>query len=127
MSSVRRSHGEPINVHAGQNVNLTCTYDSEANGLLHTCWGKGQLPNSGCGDQLIGTSGPAVIEKSRTSSRYQLLGRLEQGDVSLTIINVTESDTGVYGCRIEIPGLFNDDKHHFELNVLPGESFSHRH
>ena len=62
-----------------------------------------------------------MIEGTRASSRYQLLGRLDEGDVSLTILNLRDSDAGRYGCRVEIPGWFNDDKHHFDLTIETGE------
>ena len=61
-------------------------------------------------------------EGTTVSSRYYLLGRLDQGDVSLTILNITEADAGCYGCRVEIPGWFNDDKRHFNLVVMEGQS-----
>ena len=58
---------------------------------------------------------------SLVSSRYQLLGDLRKGDVSLTILNVSEMDSGRYGCRVEIAGWFNDLKQHFKLRVQKGE------
>ncbi|MED6265121.1 hypothetical protein CHARACLAT_022183 [Characodon lateralis] len=101
----------------GQNVTLTCKYDIIKNGAAHVCWGRGQLPTSRCDNQLISTDGYKVIEETRVSSRYQLLGRLNEGDVSLTILNLTKEDAGKYGCRVEIPGWFNDEKHQFDLSV----------
>lgn len=86
------------------------------------CWGRGQIPNSGCNNQLIATNGEAV--KERTSDRYQLLGRLDQGDISLTILNITELDSGQYGCRVHIAGFFNDQKHQIQVIVETGESAS---
>ncbi|KAL4601651.1 hypothetical protein GN956_G25692 [Arapaima gigas] len=56
----------------------------------------------------------------RLSDRYQLLSGLDRGNVSLTIINVAKEDSGLYGCRIEIPGWFNDQKQHFFLTVEEG-------
>ncbi|MEQ2186473.1 hypothetical protein GOODEAATRI_028821, partial [Goodea atripinnis] len=101
----------------GQSVTLTCKYDIIKNGAAHVCWGRGQLPKSRCYDQLISTDGNKVKEETRVSSRYQLLGRLDEGDVSLTILNLTKEDAGKYGCRVEIPGWFNDEKHQFDLSV----------
>ncbi|KAM8741144.1 uncharacterized protein AB9X84_018634 isoform 3-T3 [Acanthopagrus schlegelii] len=101
----------------GQNVTLSCKYDFKYYGALAVCWGRGALPISGCTNQLISTDGRRVIEGIRASSRYQLLGRLDEGDVSLTILNLRDSDAGRYGCRVEIPGWFNDDKHHFDLTI----------
>lgn len=42
------------------------------------------------------------------SPRYRLLGSAGDGDVSLTILDAQWSDNGEYGCRVEIPGWFND-------------------
>ncbi|XP_071362302.1 hepatitis A virus cellular receptor 1 homolog [Trachinotus anak] len=101
----------------GESVTLPCTYDVKHHGRLSVCWNRGDLPNSGCNNQIISTDGP-----SRVSSRYQLLGRVEDGDVSMTIVNLIETDAGRYGCLVEIPGWFNDDKHHFDLSVEPARS-----
>ncbi|KAM8741147.1 hepatitis A virus cellular receptor 1 homolog isoform 2-T2 [Acanthopagrus schlegelii] len=101
----------------GQNVTLSCKYDFKYYGALAVCWGRGALPSRGCTNQLISTDGRRVIEGTRASSRYQLLGRLDEGDVSLTILNLTDSDAGRYGCRVEIPGWYNDGKHHFDLTI----------
>ncbi|XP_071361902.1 T-cell immunoglobulin and mucin domain-containing protein 4-like [Trachinotus anak] len=101
----------------GESVTLPCTYDVKHHGRLSVCWNRGDLPISGCNNQIISTDGP-----SRVSSRYQLLGRVEDGDVSMTIVNLTETDAGRYGCREEIPGPFNDDKHHIDLSVEPAPS-----
>ncbi|KAM9847311.1 hepatitis A virus cellular receptor 1 [Aulostomus maculatus] len=95
---------------AGQRVDLPCKYNIKVNKRLFSCWGRGEIPASGCGKQLIATDGLKVRENTRVSSRYQLLGPLEDGDVSLTILNTTEGDSGLYGCRVEIPGLFNDQR-----------------
>ncbi|XP_038144375.1 hepatitis A virus cellular receptor 1 homolog [Cyprinodon tularosa] len=102
----------------GQNVTLNCRYDIKKEGASHACWNKGQIPNWGrCNNKLISTDGYKVIKETRVSSRYQLLGRLDEGDVSLTILNLTEEDAGLYGCRVEIPGWNNYQKHHFVLFV----------
>ncbi|XP_034463075.1 hepatitis A virus cellular receptor 1 homolog isoform X2 [Hippoglossus hippoglossus] len=102
---------------AGGSVTLPCSYDMKNRKPLSVCWNRGNLPVFKCDNVLIATDELSVREDSRRSSRYQLLGRLDQGDVSLTILNVTESDAGQYGCRVEIPGWFNDDKHHLDLTV----------
>nr|XP_033503533.1 T-cell immunoglobulin and mucin domain-containing protein 4-like [Epinephelus lanceolatus] len=99
------------------NVTLPCTYDIKYYGVLTVCWGRGEIPNSGCNKQLISTDGQKVKEGSRVPSRYQLLGRQDEGDVSLTILNVSESDAGRYGCRVAVPGLFNDLKYHIDLTI----------
>uniref|UniRef100_A0A3Q1GPX4 Ig-like domain-containing protein n=1 Tax=Acanthochromis polyacanthus TaxID=80966 RepID=A0A3Q1GPX4_9TELE len=102
----------------GENVTFTCRYNRKSYGALSVCWNRGDIPNLGmCNNQLISTDGNKVKKQSGVSSRYQLMGRLDQGDVSLTILNLREADAGRYGCRVHIAGLFNDDKHHFDLTV----------
>ena len=41
--------------------------------------------------------------------------------MSLTINNAAVSDTGLYCCRIEVRGWFNDIKTTLELKINPGE------
>ncbi|XP_039669791.1 hepatitis A virus cellular receptor 1 homolog isoform X2 [Perca fluviatilis] len=92
----------------GHNVTLPCTYDSLTHGVLSFCWGRGVVPRSQCSSTILSSQDGAV--PFRQSPRYQLLGRVTDGDVSLTILDAQWSDAGVYGCRIEIPGWFNDKK-----------------
>ncbi|KAM9849760.1 cell adhesion molecule Dscam2-like [Aulostomus maculatus] len=47
------------------------------------------------------------------------MGKIAEGDVSLTIRQAQESDSGMYGCRVEVPGWFNDKKHQLTLTVVP--------
>ncbi|XP_053188053.1 hepatitis A virus cellular receptor 1 homolog, partial [Scomber japonicus] len=99
-----------------------CEYNIKKHGRTSACWGRGSIPYSGCNNQIIYTDGSKVT--TRASSRYQLLGRLEDGDVSLTILNTTEEDAGLYGCRVEIPGWFNDQSHHIDLTIEKAPSTS---
>uniref|UniRef100_A0A669ED10 Ig-like domain-containing protein n=1 Tax=Oreochromis niloticus TaxID=8128 RepID=A0A669ED10_ORENI len=111
----------------GHNVTLTCRYDAKTYGVLSFCWGKdrGTIPNRGCANEVLKTDGTSVI--SRLSERYLLMGNLGRGDVSLTIRQVEEQDSGVYGCRVEIPGWFNDQKRHVTLKVNAGETKTNVH
>ncbi|XP_034088111.1 T-cell immunoglobulin and mucin domain-containing protein 4-like [Gymnodraco acuticeps] len=102
---------------SGQDVNLTCKYDIKYHGALSMCWGRGDIPNSGCNNQLIASDGRLVTFGGGASSRYRFLGRLQDGDVSLTVLNVLETDAGRYGCRVQIKGWFNDEAHHIDLSV----------
>uniref|UniRef100_A0A3B4X6V0 Ig-like domain-containing protein n=1 Tax=Seriola lalandi dorsalis TaxID=1841481 RepID=A0A3B4X6V0_SERLL len=119
VSTVAHSDSREVEGRAGESVTLTCKYDAK-NGRLSACWNRGDVPlRGGCNNQIISTDGQTV---TRVSSRYQLLGRLDEGDVSMTILNLTETDAGRYGCRVDIPGWFNDEKHHFDLTVDSGET-----
>ncbi|XP_040903392.1 protein sidekick-1-like [Toxotes jaculatrix] len=100
----------------GTDVTLTCKYDAQYYGELPSCWGRGTIPSRGCANEVIRSNGLSM--SSRLSERYLLMGNLKEGDVSLTIRRVEESDSGTYGCRVEIPGLFNDYKHQLTLTVV---------
>lgn len=104
----------------GDNVTLPCSYDTQTYGILDFCWGRGQLPLSRCSD-IIFSSEPGVVP-SRQSPRYQLLGMVTKGNVSLTILNAQWTDAGEYGCRVEIPGWFNDQKVNIDLVIEEGKS-----
>ncbi|KAK5864912.1 hypothetical protein PBY51_016117 [Eleginops maclovinus] len=102
----------------GHNVTLPCRYDPKTHGVLSFCWGRGNLPNSQCSRTILSSEdGTVLILKS---SRHQLRGSLLDGDVSLTILDAQWSDAGVYGCRVEIPGWFNDLK--VNTNLLMKEA-----
>ncbi|XP_049891530.1 T-cell immunoglobulin and mucin domain-containing protein 4-like isoform X2 [Epinephelus moara] len=115
--SVSEGDGSRVVGRLDGNVTLPCTYDIKHHGVLLVCWGRGEIPNSGCNKQLISTDGQKDTEGSRVSSRFQLLRRLDEGDVSLTILNISETDAGRYGCRVRVPGLFNDLKYHIDLTI----------
>ncbi|XP_036444980.1 hepatitis A virus cellular receptor 1 [Colossoma macropomum] len=93
----------------GQDVTLPCKYDSKYHGKCEICWLKGDIPASGCGAEILTTNGDEV--NRRTSTRYTLKGDIQSGDVSLTIVNATKHDSGKYGCRVHVPGWFNDEKY----------------
>uniref|UniRef100_A0A3Q1HPD1 Ig-like domain-containing protein n=1 Tax=Anabas testudineus TaxID=64144 RepID=A0A3Q1HPD1_ANATE len=107
---------EVIIATVGTDVTLPCNYDSDYYGSLSVCWGRGDIPSRGCANEVIKSDGTSVV--SRLSERYLLRGNSGKGDVSLTIRQVEESDSGVYGCRVEIPGWFNDHKHQQTLTVV---------
>ncbi|KAF3705501.1 Hepatitis A virus cellular receptor 1 -like protein [Channa argus] len=106
----------------GHSVTLPCKYDIKYYSERSVCWNRGEISYSGCNNQLIATGTFKGKEETNFSSRYQLLGRLDDGDVSLTILNLTETDAGRYGCRVDIPGWFNDEKLHFDLTIEEGYS-----
>ncbi|XP_016157054.1 PREDICTED: hepatitis A virus cellular receptor 1 homolog isoform X2 [Ficedula albicollis] len=107
----------------GQDVTVPCRYNVQSsNDITSMCWGRDRCPNSKCSQPIIWTDGWRVTEQH--SSRYQLKGQLWRGDVSLTIVNAREADSGFYCCRVEIPGLFNDQliNHKVVIKKAPGST-----
>ncbi|ELK17311.1 Hepatitis A virus cellular receptor 1 like protein [Pteropus alecto] len=100
----------------GQPVTLPCTY-STASEVTTMCWGRGGCPRSVCSDQLIWTDGYRVTFQK--NMRYELNGIIPKGNVSLTIKNAQQSDSGTYCCRIEHSGWFNDKKVNILLEIKP--------
>lgn len=104
----------------GDNVTLPCRYDAQAHGPLSFCWGRANVPMSKCSSTILSSVDGASLFTQ--SPRYQLLGRVGDGDVSLTILNAGWSDGGEYGCRVEIPGWFNDHKVNIQLVIEDGKT-----
>lgn len=102
----------------GDMVTLPCKYDVSTYGLSNVCWGRDQSWFN-CEHTLIASNGLTV--HYRESYRYSLPGKLQHGDVSLTIKAAQIADTGFYVCRIEIPGLFNDLSYSVYLIITNGE------
>ncbi|NXG07944.1 TIMD4 protein, partial [Sakesphorus luctuosus] len=98
----------------GQPVKLPCNYQVTRH-IYDICWGRGFCPNSKCKNTILETHGSMVI--SRKPQRYDLQGSVFSGDVSLTIGMVEAEDAGVYCCRVEVPGWFNDIKETVWLEV----------
>ncbi|NWV16477.1 HAVR1 protein, partial [Origma solitaria] len=91
----------------GQDVTVPCYYNVQSRrDITSMCWGRESCPSSKCSRPIIWTDGWRVTEQH--SSRYQLKGDLQNGDVTLTIVNARETDSGTYCCRVELPGWFND-------------------
>ncbi|XP_072001476.1 hepatitis A virus cellular receptor 1 homolog [Engystomops pustulosus] len=93
-------------------ITLPCKYSAKTTSM---CWGRGRCPNFWCNDEILRTDGYNVTW--RKSDRYQLLGHIRQGDVSLTITGATKEDEGTYCCRVEIPGLGNDLKIEIKVKI----------
>lgn len=103
----------------GKNITLPCDYSTKRHGITTTCWGRGTCPSFGCADTVVWTNGQEVT--FRKFSIYQLMGNIHQGDVALTILNVTEEASGTYCCRVEIKGWNNDQKTNVEVVIEKGE------
>lgn len=99
----------------GDNVTLPCNYNTRTLSGPSFCWGRGKVPLSKCSDTILSSKEGRVTY--RQSTRYQLQGRLPDGDMSLTIVYAQRGDAGTYGCRVEVPGWFNDYKVNIRLSV----------
>ncbi|XP_040603870.1 hepatitis A virus cellular receptor 1 homolog [Mesocricetus auratus] len=102
----------------GHPVKLPCTYPV-SNGISSMCWGRGECGDT-CGQTLIWADGHKIYYQ--TNNRYQLKGQLLGGDVSLTIENTTESDSGLYCCRVEMKGPNGVQRLTVSLQVQPDNS-----
>uniref|UniRef100_A0A8C4XD71 Ig-like domain-containing protein n=1 Tax=Erpetoichthys calabaricus TaxID=27687 RepID=A0A8C4XD71_ERPCA len=94
----------------GHNVTLPCWYSVHLNGVRPFCWKRSDCPptitfTSWCGSDEIYSEGDKV---TRVSDKYQLTGDIQQGNLSLTVVNVSMEDRGPYCCRVDIQGMFND-------------------
>ncbi|XP_063301461.1 T-cell immunoglobulin and mucin domain-containing protein 4-like isoform X2 [Pelobates fuscus] len=100
----------------GQHITLPCTYSVTSSSDITTmCWGRDSCPKSKCNQPIIYTDGYKVTFSS--SDKYQLIGEIRNGQVSLTIMNAKLEDQGTYCCRVEHHGWFNDMKLNIELQV----------
>ncbi|PKU42884.1 hypothetical protein llap_6809 [Limosa lapponica baueri] len=107
----------------GQDITVPCFYRvKNREDITSMCWGRDKCPTSKCSRTIIWTDGWKVTERS--DSRYKLKGNLQMGDVSLTIVNAVEADSGTYCCRVEISGWFNDQLRNYDVVVekAPGST-----
>ncbi|CAH6786474.1 BC053393 [Phodopus roborovskii] len=100
----------------GRPVTLPCTYPV-SHGISPTCWGQGACFFGKCKDVVILTNGYYVYYKR--NNRYHLPGKILQGNVSLTIQKVRESDSGLYCCRVEMKGWEGVHRLTISLKVQP--------
>ncbi|NXX46678.1 HAVR1 protein, partial [Tricholaema leucomelas] len=108
--------GSVVRGSVGQNVTVPCLYSVKmTQGVTSVCWGRGSCPASKCDQTIIWTDGWKVTEQY--NRRYTLKGNLLMGDVSLTIVNAEEADSGTYCCRVEVPGWFNDQRNNREVVI----------
>ncbi|CAO2642674.1 Hepatitis A virus cellular receptor 1 homolog [Lemmus lemmus] len=99
----------------GHPVTLPCIY-SVYTGISYISWDFGEC-------QYFNNYYKSIIRANayqvtyRRSSRYQLKGRISEGNVSLTIENAVQSDSGLYCCLTKIPGSFHSVT--YSLDVKP--------
>ncbi|XP_021502064.1 hepatitis A virus cellular receptor 1 homolog [Meriones unguiculatus] len=104
---------------AGYPVTLPCSYPATRI-LSFVCWGRGGCTSDKCGQMLFWTDGRRI--NYRANNRYQLKSPLLQGNASLTIESVAESDSGVYCCRVETKGWNGVQSLNVSLQVQPGSN-----
>ncbi|NXS42522.1 HAVR1 protein, partial [Balaeniceps rex] len=108
--------GSLVKGEVGQNITVPCFYSvKRTQDITSMCWGRDSCPISKCSRTIIWTDGQRVTEQH--NSRYMLKGNLLMGDVSLTIVNAEEADSGMYCCRVEISGWFNDKTSNLQVVI----------
>ncbi|XP_069395545.1 T-cell immunoglobulin and mucin domain-containing protein 4-like isoform X2 [Paralichthys olivaceus] len=80
---------------------LPCRSEAVKQSGVEVCWGRGEPSLFTCHNILINTAGDNV--SYRKSYRYSL-----SSTSSLSIFPSRPSDSGFYHCRVQLPGLFND-------------------
>ncbi|XP_040603866.1 hepatitis A virus cellular receptor 1 homolog [Mesocricetus auratus] len=101
----------------GHPVTLPCTYPV-SHGISPMCWGRGACFSDKCNNVVILTNGYYVYYER--SNRYHLTGKILQGNVSLTIEKVTERDSGLYCCQLEMKRWNGVQRLTISLRVQPG-------
>ncbi|XP_023679969.2 uncharacterized protein [Paramormyrops kingsleyae] len=96
-------------------VVLPCRYSVKRHGLSHLCWGR-SCGTFWCHDILLQADGDGII--SKVSEKYRFTGDVLAGHVDLIIPRVKALDGGLYCCRVDIDGYFNDKKILHTLTVV---------
>ncbi|XP_057677283.1 T-cell immunoglobulin and mucin domain-containing protein 4-like [Corythoichthys intestinalis] len=101
----------------GRRVVLPCRVMAAERSGMHVCWGRGQPAVFSCHNTLAHVAGQRLIYKK--SFRYSVSwDTRDANSPSLSIFNVRPSDSGLYHCRVELPGPFNDKTFSVLLIVL---------
>uniref|UniRef100_A0A671N5N2 T-cell immunoglobulin and mucin domain-containing protein 4-like n=1 Tax=Sinocyclocheilus anshuiensis TaxID=1608454 RepID=A0A671N5N2_9TELE len=104
-----------FHVTEGSTVILPCHYSVKHHGLSHVCWGR-DCGTFWCNDIIVQTDEYGVI--SKVSDRYKLIGDVLSGQMDLGIQKIQKTDSGLYCCRVDIEGFFNDKKMSYTLRVM---------
>ncbi|XP_073478070.1 hepatitis A virus cellular receptor 2 homolog isoform X2 [Aquarana catesbeiana] len=113
-TTVWSGRAEHVRGSVGDTITLPCHYTVHKD-LHNMCWGRGKCSLFSCNNVIITTDGSKVT--LRKSDKYSLPGDITQGNVSLTITNVTEEDEGMYCCRVKITGWFNDLSGNIDVQI----------
>ena len=115
-----RSSVTAVKVTEGEAAILTCQYSVKRFGVSHVCWGR-DCGTFWCNDILLQTDENGMI--SKLSDRYRLTGDALAGRLDLLILQAQRTDSGLYCCRVDIDGIFNDKKVTHSLRVIKGGTF----
>uniref|UniRef100_A0A8C7QK43 T cell immunoglobulin and mucin domain containing 4 n=2 Tax=Oncorhynchus mykiss TaxID=8022 RepID=A0A8C7QK43_ONCMY len=99
----------------GATATLSCQYSVGRLGLSGVCWGR-ECGTFWCNNILVQTDEHGVI--SKVSDRYRMTGDVLAGEMDLVILDVKQTDSGPYCCRVDIDGIFNDKKVIQNLRVM---------
>ncbi|XP_071362606.1 hepatitis A virus cellular receptor 1 homolog [Trachinotus anak] len=100
---------------AGRRVTLPCRLEVVNQGGVEVCWGRGEPSLFTCHNTVINTAGDQV--SYRRSYRYSV-----SSSSSLSILSSRPSDSGFYHCRVQLPGLFNDQTSTVHLIIISPRS-----
>ncbi|XP_020489064.2 T-cell immunoglobulin and mucin domain-containing protein 4 isoform X1 [Labrus bergylta] len=101
---------------AGRRVTLPCRTEAVSQTGVEVCWGRGEPSLFTCHNTLINTAGDQTTY--RKSYRYSS----SSSSSSLSILNSRLSDSGFYHCRVQLPGLFNDQTFTVHLIIIKPHS-----
>ncbi|XP_060942265.1 hepatitis A virus cellular receptor 1-like [Limanda limanda] len=100
---------------AGRRVTLPCRSEAVKRSGVEVCWGRGEPSLFTCHNIVINMAGDDV--SYRKSDRFS-----PSSTSSLSIFPSRPSDSGFYHCRVQLPGLFNDQTATVHLIILSPRS-----
>uniref|UniRef100_A0A672GJU6 Ig-like domain-containing protein n=1 Tax=Salarias fasciatus TaxID=181472 RepID=A0A672GJU6_SALFA len=109
---------------AGQAATLPCRSEAVEQPGVEVCWGTGEPSLFGCHNTVMYSAGSRVTY--RKSHRYTSTGQIRthqtefsvSSSSSLSISDLRQSDSGFYHCRVQLPGLFNDETSSVHLIIV---------
>ncbi|XP_070773685.1 hepatitis A virus cellular receptor 1-like [Enoplosus armatus] len=99
---------------AGRTVTLPCRSEAVSLGGVEVCWGRGEPSLFTCHNTVINAAGDQITY--RRSNRYS--SSSSSSSSSLSILKSRPSDSGFYHCRVQLPGLFNDQTSTVHLIII---------
>ncbi|XP_026213344.1 hepatitis A virus cellular receptor 1 homolog isoform X2 [Anabas testudineus] len=99
---------------AGRTVTLPCRLEAANRRGVEVCWGRGEPSLFTCHN--------AVISATQEKISYKRSNRYSVSSSSLNILNSGPADSGFYHCRVQLPGLFNDQTSTVHLIIISPRS-----